>query len=88
MKSVFHWCQFKKNFVCNLTEESYKRYFYFPKQNKHIYVWQWIQVRPMCCYMRPGIVRHHEEPRTHYTMSDNGSKDFLLMSNGSQGAVA
>ncbi|KAI4871611.1 hypothetical protein NFI96_000999 [Prochilodus magdalenae] len=40
-------------------------------------------------HMRPGIVVHQEEPRTHCTSvgSDNGSKDFILIPNSSQGAV-
>ncbi|KAI4896330.1 hypothetical protein NFI96_015778 [Prochilodus magdalenae] len=40
-------------------------------------------------HMRPGIVVHQEEPRTHCTSveSDNGSEDFILIPNSSQGAV-
>ncbi len=40
-------------------------------------------------HMRLGIVVHQEEPRTHCTSvgSDNGSKDFIPIPNGSQGAV-
>ncbi|KAI9536432.1 hypothetical protein NQZ68_033691 [Dissostichus eleginoides] len=38
--------------------------------------------------MRPGLVVHQEEPWTHCTSagSDIGSKDFILIPNGSQGA--
>ncbi|CAI9538629.1 unnamed protein product, partial [Staurois parvus] len=34
-------------------------------------------------HMRLGIVVHQKEPRTHCTSvgSDNGSKDFILISN-------
>ncbi|KAI4882516.1 hypothetical protein NFI96_018904 [Prochilodus magdalenae] len=40
-------------------------------------------------HMRPGIVVHQEEPRTHCNSvgSDNGSKDFIPMPNSSQVAV-
>ncbi|KAI4896776.1 hypothetical protein NFI96_003611 [Prochilodus magdalenae] len=40
-------------------------------------------------HMRPGIVVHQEEPRTHCTSvgSDSGSEDFILMPSSSQGAV-
>ncbi len=41
------------------------------------------------CHMRPGIVVHQEQPRTHCTSvgSDNGSKDFILIPNDSHGAI-
>lgn len=41
-------------------------------------------------YMRLGIVVHQVEPRTYCTSigSYNGSKDFILISKGSQGAIA
>lgn len=40
-------------------------------------------------HMRPGNVVHQEEPRDHHTSvaSDNGSMDFILIPNGSQGAI-
>ncbi|KAI4885571.1 hypothetical protein NFI96_007362, partial [Prochilodus magdalenae] len=41
------------------------------------------------CHMRPGIVVHQEEPRTHCTSigSDKGSEDFIPMPNSSQEPV-
>lgn len=40
-------------------------------------------------HTRLGIVMHQEEPRTHSIRvgSDTGFKDFILITNGSQGAV-
>ncbi|KAI4878733.1 hypothetical protein NFI96_009793 [Prochilodus magdalenae] len=49
----------------------------------------WYELPAYSRHMRPGIVVHQEEPRTHCTSagSDNGSEDFIPMPNSSQGAV-
>lgn len=41
------------------------------------------------CHVRAGIHMHEEEPRTHCTREEykNGSKDFILITNGSEGAI-
>ncbi|MED6233940.1 hypothetical protein ATANTOWER_019503 [Ataeniobius toweri] len=40
---------------------------------------------PASCHMRPDIMMHQEEPRTHCHCK--GSKDLFLIPNGSQGSI-
>ncbi|XP_067226565.1 adenosine receptor A1-like [Chanodichthys erythropterus] len=59
---------------CNLAVSDGQKHIELPAYSRH---------------MRPGIVMHQEERRTHCTSvgSDNGSKDFILIPNGSQSSL-